>query len=218
MPSLRPAAEPPSGYVEFVTRNLAPVREEATRLVGDEYVADRLYPDALSDVAFRWAWLEVQRRGLRRRDAAEDYLHRALTRRWQARQAAQAAQAGQAGQAVAAVDVGQGWLGWLGWQDDDDEPVDMFDIRVLTPGEPTWPVPGAPVRMSRRDPGAPGSAALRLATQIQTTERPAFAPVADAAIAWWHAYERWRRRRWAVVIVVGFLIVVAVARWQVQQV
>lgn len=207
MPRLRPAAEPPSGYLEFVARNLAPVREEATRLVGDEHVADRLYPDALSDVAFRWVWLEVQRRGLRRRDAAEDYLHRALARRWQARQA------GTAGQGGEAAEAGQGWLSWPA----DDEPVDLFDIRVLTPGEPTWPVPGAPVRMSRRDPGAPGSAALRLAPQLQSTERPAFAPVADAAIAWWHAYEKWRRRRWAAVVVVGFLIVVAAARWQVQQ-
>ena len=205
MPSLRPAAEPPPGYVEFVARNLAPVREEATRLTGDEQAGDRLYPDALSDVASRWIWLELQRRGLRRRDAAEDYLHRALVRRWQA---AQAAHGGQAGQ------LGQGWQVWQFWQADeeDEEPFDAFDIRVLTPGEATWVFSNAP---PVRRTGPPGSAALRLAPQLQTTERPAFAPVADAAIAWFHAYEKWRRRRWATVIVATFLLVVFVARWQV---
>jgi hypothetical protein len=188
VPPLRPALEPPSGYVDFVARNLEPVREEATRLVGDEHGADLLYPDALSDVAFRWGWLELQRRGFGRRDVAEVYLHRALERRWQAAQAAESARASRV---------------------DDDEPVDMFDIRVLTPDEAAWSVYGAPVRRA----GPVASAAMRLAPQLQPTERPAFGPIADAAIAWWHAYEKWRRRRWALVGVVVFLIVVAFARW-----
>jgi hypothetical protein len=183
---LRPALEPPSGYVDFVARNLEPVREEATRLVGDEHAADRLYPGALADVAFRWGWLELQRRGLGRRDAAEEYLHRALARRWQAGQ---------------------------GREPGEEEPVDTFDMRVLSPGELPWPVPGAPVRRG----GSPASAAVRLAPQLQPTERSAFAPVADAAIAWWHAYEKWRRRWWAVVIVAMFLLVVVLARYQTYQ-
>lgn len=167
-----------------MTRNLKPVREEATRLVGDEHAADRLYPDALTDVAFRWGWLELQRRGLGRRDAAEEYLHRALARRWQAGPDRHA--------------------------EEEDDPFDPFDIRVLTPGEALWSDPGAPVRPV----GSAASAAVRLAPQLQPTERAAFGPIADATIAWWHAYEKWRRRRWMTVAVVVFGLAVTLARWQ----
>jgi len=118
VPSLRPELEPPPGYVEFVARNLELVREEATRLLGDEQAADRLYPDALTDVAVWWGWLELQRRWLRRRSAAQEHLSRALTRRWQA---------------------GQRW-------EPEEDPADTLDIRVLTPGELPWRAPGPPVR------------------------------------------------------------------------
>jgi hypothetical protein len=82
MPRLLPrlALEPPPGYVAFVGRHLEPLRREAIRTVGDEHEADRLYPDALTDIAVRWRWLELLRR-LGRRDAADVYLHRALERR-----------------------------------------------------------------------------------------------------------------------------------------
>jgi hypothetical protein len=167
--------EPPPGYVAFVARNLAPVRDEATRIVGDEQVADQLYPDALIDVAARWDWLELQRRRLGRPDAAEEYLHRALARRCQSGQAS-----------------------WSG------EPADEVDIRVLAPDEPVshWAAPSA-------------SAAVRLAPQLTPTARPELLPVADAAIAWWHAYEARRRRRWLWVLAAAGLVVVLIARqWQ----
>jgi hypothetical protein len=165
-------AEPPAGYVAFVARNLAPARDEATQLIGDEQVADRLYPDALTDVALHWRWLELRRRCLRRPDAAEEYLHRALVRRCQAQQLAWAA-----------------------------EPDDDLDIRVLAPEEPGyhWPRPSA-------------SVAVRLAPQLASTVRPELLPVADAAIAWWHAYETHRRRRWIAVLAVAGLLLVMLAR------
>jgi hypothetical protein len=167
--------EPPPGYVAFVARNLAPVRDEATRIVGDEEVADRLYPDALIDVAMRWDWLELQRRRLGRPDAAEEYLHRALARRCQS--------------------------GQTSWS---EEPADAVDIRVLAPDEP------APQWSARS-----ASAAVRLAPQLAPTTRPELRPVADAAIAWWHAYERRRWRRWlGVLVAVGLMAVLIARQWQ----
>jgi hypothetical protein len=170
------ALDPPPGYVAFVARNLAPVREEATRMVGDEQMADRLYPDALTDVAVRWGWLEVQRRRLNRPDAAEEYLRRALARRWQS-------ELTRAAEAEAEADG-------------------MVDIQVLGPDQPLrpWIPPGASA-------GPRASAAMRLAPQLAPTARPAFGPVADAAVAWWHAYETRRRRRWLVALVAVLVLV-----------
>jgi hypothetical protein len=168
------ALEPPPGYVAFVARNLAPVREEATRMAGDEQTADRLYPDALTDVAVRWGWLEMQRRRLNRPDAAEEYLRRALARRWQS-ELTRAAEAEAGG---------------------------LVDIQVLGPDEPRqhWSGP-------RADAGQRASAAVRLAPQLAPTARPAFGPVADAAVAWWHAYETRRRRRWLALLVAALVLV-----------
>lgn len=170
--------EPPPGYVAFVARNLDTVRAEATRMVGDEQAADRLYPDALTDVAMRWTWLELQRR-MRRPGVAEEYLSRALARRWQAEQA----------RAERARDEGP-------------EGADI-DIRVLRPDEP-------PPRWL----GASASAAVRLAPQLASTARPSFGPVADAAIAWWHAYETRRRRRWIALAAATIVLVMALLRLQ----
>jgi hypothetical protein len=171
--------EPPPAYVAFVARNLPTVRAEATRIAGDEHAADRLYPDALTDVAMRWSWLELQRR-MHRRGVAEEYLSRALVRRWQAELA-------RAERARAEEEF-------------DGPPV---DIRVLGPDEP-------PPRWY----GASASVAVRLAPQMAPTARPAFGPVADAAVAWWHAYETRRRRRWIGLVAAVVVLVLALVRLQ----
>ena len=171
--------EPPPGYVAFVARNLDTVRAEATRMAGDEQAADRLYPDALTDVAMRWGWLELQRRRMRRPGVAEEYLSRALVRRWQAE--------------LARVERERA-------EEPEGTPV---DIRVLRPDEP-------PPRWI----GASASAAVRLAPQVAPTVRPTFGPVADAAIAWWHAYETRRRRRWVALGAATVLLVLALVRLQ----
>ena len=171
--------EPPPGYVAFVARNLDTVRAEATRIAGDEEAADRLYPDALTDVAMRWGWLELQRRRMRRPGVAEEYLSRALVRRWQAE--------------LARVERERA-------EEPEGTPV---DIRVLRPDEP-------PPRWI----GASASAAVRLAPQVAPTARPTFGPVADAAIAWWHAYETRRRRRWIAAAAVSVVFVLALVRLQ----
>jgi hypothetical protein len=79
--------EPPVGYVAFVARHLEPLRADATQAVGADDGADELYPEVLTDVAARWAWLELLRTRLRRSGAADDYLRRAFDRqvqRWAA--------------------------------------------------------------------------------------------------------------------------------------
>jgi uncharacterized protein YndB with AHSA1/START domain len=106
---LRLPPEPPPGYAAFVAQHLDGAREDATRMVGDVAAADRLYPEVLTDVAVRWGWLELRRRLLHQPDAAEEYLRRALDRRWQR---------------------------WQAEQHREVEPVAMVDIRVLPPDGP----------------------------------------------------------------------------------
>jgi hypothetical protein len=54
------------------------------------------------------------------------------------------------------------------------------------------------------------NAAVRLAGQVLPLVDPEPAPLAEAAIAWWHAYEQ--RRRWraiAVAVLAGFVVLLA---------
>jgi len=116
--------------------------------VGPRSEADELYPEVLTDVAVRWTRLEVLRRWLGRRDAAERYLHRSFQRRSQE------------------------------WQPDESLFLDVEVFRSYAPPPPPR-----------------SNAAIRLAPHLRTTARPEFAVLAEAAIAWWHAYETRRRRR-----------------------
>ncbi|UWP84408.1 hypothetical protein [Dactylosporangium fulvum] len=78
---MRMTSEPPAGYVAFVSRHLEPLRRDATRVVGGEEEADQLCVDVLTDVATRWAWLELQRTRLGQADAADVFLGRVFARR-----------------------------------------------------------------------------------------------------------------------------------------
>jgi hypothetical protein len=81
---LRPTAmavEPPASYIAFVERHLEPLRRDAERFAADPLDAERLYTEVLTDVAARWAWLEIARTRLGRPDAAEQYLRRSFDRR-----------------------------------------------------------------------------------------------------------------------------------------
>jgi hypothetical protein len=163
----RMALEPPSGYVAFVGRHLAWLRDETARAVGDEQDADRLYPEVLSDVARWWRWLELRRSLLGQPAAAEEYLHRALVRRVRR------------------------WDSERIWGRPDD----------LWAGE---------IHVWHREDDRPGwsSAAVRVAPHLRPATRIEVGSVAEAAIAWWHAYEA-RRRRQAIAVLVVTLVLVA---------
>ncbi len=59
-----------------------------------------------------------------------------------------------------------------------------------------------------RPRAAYSSGATRLAPYLRPTTRIEYGPVAEAAVAWWHAYEVHRRHRWITFCVVVFGLLV----------
>jgi hypothetical protein len=168
---LRMAQEPPADYVAFVGRHLEPLRREAARVVGADADADRLYPDVLTDVAYRWGWLDLRthlHRG--RSDVADNYLRGALVRRCQR------------------------------WRAEDGaEPVMIEVWSTYAPPPPRVDAGPGPVARS--------SAATRLAAHLPTTRRGEVGALAEAAIAWCHAYEAHRRHRVTALVAATVLFV-----------
>jgi hypothetical protein len=190
--------EAPAGYVAFVARHLEPLRRDAARVVGDEEDADRLYPDVLADVAARWGWLELLRTRLGRVGAADTYLHQAFVRR---------SERWQADRFDVTADGDNG-------RDDVRPPV---DILVLRPGQrlPYLAVtPQAPEEPDSMSQPVGSNAAVRLAPFLRPAAPPRVGPLAEAAIAWWHAYEAYRRRLVIAAVVVLFLLVAVALRFQ----
>jgi hypothetical protein len=181
MPRLLPriSAEPPPEYIAFVELHLDGLRREAARVVGTEQDADHLYPDVLTDVATRWGWLKLLRR-LRQPDATDLYLRRAFTRRADS------------------------------WRAPDLLPLDELDdawpveVQVWSTGTVAPPL-SLPAPSASRPP--PPSIALRLAPHLDPTQRPQAGPLAEAAVAWWHACEVRRRRRRIAAVVVALVLI-----------
>jgi hypothetical protein len=179
--------EAPPGYVAFVARHLDRLRRDAARVMGDVGDADRLYPEVLTDVAARWNWLELSRTWLGRPGAADSYLRTAFARRSQRWQAGWQAEPGaEPGGPPGA------------------EPSTVSDIHVLRPGELPPPLRALPR----------SSAAARQAAYLRPPPRTEVGPLAEAAIAWWHAYELYRRRLMIAALVVLFVILVAALHLQ----
>ncbi|WP_213450166.1 hypothetical protein [Rhizomonospora bruguierae] len=189
MPRLtRMPPEPPDRYVVFVRQHLEPLRSAAAGIVGADHHADELYPEVLTAVAARWGWLELLRTRLGRCDAADSYLGEAFAResqRWRR---------GQVG-------------------DDGRETLPMV---VLRPGAPPPPLPrpfadpeglAAPPAARRRS-----SAATRIAPFLRADSRSTVTPLAEAALAWFHAYETRRRRRLTAVVIGLVLLVLLLLR------
>lgn len=182
-------SEPPRDYVDFVVGNMAMLQAEATRLVGGDRHADQVYTQALIDVAGRWRRLSWQRR-ISHRDTTADFLRRRLLARAEQ------------------------------WREDRIYPVEV--VSVPTPGafQPASQAIYQPAAQDRLWPStvpagapaaAPESVAHRMAPLLPATVRADAAPVADAGIAWEHAYRRnrlWRLglRCAAVALVVGEIV------------
>lgn len=183
-------SEPPDSYVAFVERHLDALRLDAARVVGNDQDADRLYPDVLTDVAIRWQWLDLAQTRLGRPEAGERYLREAFDRR-SAR-----------------------------WCDEQAFPVDITVWRTepgMSVAQQKWAavsfggsagveayVQACPARPAR------SSVALRIAAHVTSASQLTAGPVAEAAIAWWHACEARRRRRYYAVAaaVLAFMMLV----------
>jgi hypothetical protein len=185
------ALEAPREYVTFVERHLPRLRRDAALVVGEGRQPDELYPDVLSDVAARWGLFELSRRLLHRGGLADAYLRWAFARRarrWQNEQ-------------ITPVEVEV-------WQ------VEQLPSPVAVAG---WhPEPLAPVHARTGRPTAVSpmwsSMALRLAPVLLATSRLEARPLAEAAVAWWHAYEARRRRRQIAAGVAFVLFMVLITR------
>jgi hypothetical protein len=185
----RMALEAPHEYVEFVERHLPRLRRDAALVVGEGRQADELYPDVLTDVAAHWARFELLSRWFRRRSLADEYLRRAFARRakqWQNEQITPIeVEVWQVERLPSPVPV-------VGWHPEQLAPLHARTGRPLaTP--PLW-----------------SSMALRLAPVLLASNRMEIRPLAEAAVAWWHAYEAQRRRKYiaaagAFILVFGLL-------------
>lgn len=181
---LRIVPEPPPDYVAFVARHLEALRRDAERVTRDKRGADRLYPEVLTAVAARWPWFELLRTRLHRPWAADVFLHHAFERR------------------------AQQWFTEQTWSTEIEvRPVVVWSGEARSAG---WPYPPQSERRSV-PPSARSNAALRLAPFVAAGPRIGFSPVAEAAVAWWHAYAAHRRRLNTARLAVGVLVFMALA-------
>jgi hypothetical protein len=187
----RMALEAPHEYVAFVERHLPRLRRDAALVVGEGHDADELYPDELTDVAARWGLFELLRTRLGRADAADAYLRRAFARRakrWQDEQITPVeVQVWQVEQLPGPVETG-------GWHPEQLAPVHARTGQSA-PARPMWT-----------------SMALRLAPVLLASSRMEIRPLAEAAVAWWHAYEAQRRRKYIAVGAVFMLVLALLTR------
>lgn len=173
-------SEPPDAYVAFVERHLASLRVDAARVVGSERDADLLYPDVLTDVAARWRWLDLRQTRRGRARARERCLREAFERRsarWSAEQTSPVEI--EVWTPRQPVPAGPAWAVSFGpYAADSHTAVDGYLQMSAAAARPTW-----------------SSVALRLAAHVTPLTPAKAGALAEAAVAWWHAYEAYRRRR-----------------------
>ncbi|HEX8626877.1 MAG TPA: hypothetical protein VF755_01740 [Catenuloplanes sp.] len=197
--SWRMEPEPPAPYITFVAEHLPELTTEAARLAGDDAHADLLYQEALEDVAARWSWLQLQASLGAGQDVRESYLRRSLSAHAQR------------------------------WRDQQLYPVEVLSVAPHEPtayerlrSGPTVPQildstdpsarPTGPTGPASPPPATPWppqaawvSVALRQAEHVGDTVRDEASPIAEATIAWWHAYER-RRRMGRAGVLIGLVL------------
>ena len=159
--------ETPPEFIAFVAARRDMLLDEAARLVGGDRSAPELCMQVLTDLAGRWRWLTWISR-LTHRDAAAHHLDRRLTARTKQ------------------------------WREDQIYPVEVSVLRGNALPERVLEPVGAPATTAlyERPPAPPDeSLAQQLAYFLPSTIRAGSEVVADAEIAWVHAYRRylWRR-------------------------
>jgi len=184
--------EPPPEFIAFVAARLGALRSEAARLTGGDHAAPEVVMQVLIDLAGHWRRL-CWRGRLTHRDAAAEYLDRRLTAR--TRQ----------------------------WREDQIYPVEVNVLR-----DTNWAVPPeqiletagaahtsaypAAAAQFRRPPKPPEETlAQQLAFFLPSTVRHDSEVVAEAEIAWVHAYRRYVWRRYfrvggGVLLLIGYLV------------
>ena len=199
LPRMEPEA--PDGYVSFVGRHLAELRLESAQLAGDAWHAEEIYPEVLTDVAARWQRLELLARWFGRPGAADDYLRQVLTvraKRWRAEQIYE----------VDMVVLRADPVPTSG----SDAPTTMPFSRGAAATAPfsRGAERGASAGLARYRRTGPGRSSLGLkqASFLSPLRRPP-APIAEAAIAWWHAYVAQRRRKRVAVVIAVVLVLAA---------
>ncbi|MEV4622029.1 hypothetical protein AB0J74_25385 [Asanoa sp. NPDC049573] len=177
------AEEAPDGYVSFVDRHLVTLRFESAQLAGDAWHAEEIYPEVLSDVAARWRRLQLLAKWFGRPAAADDYLRQVLSdraKRWRAEQIYE---------------------------------VEMVVLKaepvVEAPRAETGKAPTQSAGLARYRRTSPGRSSLGLkqARFLSPLRRPP-TPRAEASIAWFHAYEAYRRRK-RVAVVIALILAMA---------
>lgn len=222
------ALEAPREYVTFVERHLSRLRRDAALVVGEGHHADELYPEVLADVAVRWGRLELLRKRLRRPGAADAYLRRAFARharRWQEEQLTPVEVEVWRIEDLPGTDGDDGGTAVAGMPGTDPTGTGANTAGIAGAGGHRTP-PGPPALVltvegwqpERLAPVHTGiglpeplpplwtSLALRLAPVLLADSRIEVRPLAEAAIAWWHAYEARRRRRYVVAVTVLLLL------------
>jgi hypothetical protein len=98
------------------------------------------------------------------------------------------------------------------WQAEQMYPVEIEVWQPEPPARPSWPSAGfAPVSATA---AAWSSMALRLATQVTPGPRVEVRAIAEATVAWWHAYEARRRRKLYAGLALLFAFAMLVLRLQ----
>jgi hypothetical protein len=174
--------EPPPEFLAFVAARLSMLRIEAARLLGGDRSAPELVMQVLTDLAGHWRRLRWRSR-LTRRDAAAEYLDRRLTARtkqWREDQ-------------IYPVEVQVGHDST--WSPPREQ---ILENAGATPA--IWSSASAPRPLSAAAAAAQvqqpwthteASVAQQLASFLPSTVRTEAEVVAEAEIAWVHAYRRY---------------------------
>ncbi|WP_433720059.1 hypothetical protein ACQP2Y_34275 [Actinoplanes sp. CA-051413] len=175
--------ETPPEFIAFVAARRDMLLDEAARLIGGDRSAPELCMQVLTDLAGRWRWLTWISR-LTHRDAAAQHLDRRLTARTKQ------------------------------WREDQIYPVEVSVLRENAVPERALEPVGAPATTAlyERPPTPPEeSLAQQLAYFLPSTIRAGSEVVADAEIAWVHAYRRYLWHRYlrmggGMVLLVGGMV------------